>query len=222
MLSTRSLIDVVFVALVVIAVTITTLVLVKVVTDDYSGIRLDTQSRESASDQFDEEKTSKQQPTIEDPDNNLDPEFVPDLIVVESSNSELVDHPIVNALYHSSLVILPITWGAVVGALIWKGRIRSQWSKEGYDYDIFKLVARMRGSSTRIKLLNVIINEEKNKLQIAKEIGIDWKTVDNHVKMLMQSRLIEEKLVGASRYYTITSSGRKILTLLSNGETVDQ
>lgn len=192
MLSTRSLIDVVFVGLVVTAMTITTLVMMKVVTDYYSDDELD---------------------------GNLDPEFVPDLLV-EPRNGGLVDHPIVNSLYYSSLVILPITWGAVVGALIWRGRIRSQWSKEGYDYDTFKIVARMRGSSTRIKLLNVIISEEKNKHQIAKEIGIDWKTVDNHVKMLMQNRLIEEKLVDASKYYTITPNGRKVLALLSDGETI--
>lgn len=172
--------------------TMTTLVMMKVVTDYYSDGELD---------------------------GNLDPEFVPDLLV-EPRNGGLVDHPIVNALYYSSLVILPITWGAVVGALIWRGRIRSRWSKEGYDYDTFKIVARMRGSSTRIKLLNIIISEEKNKHQIAKEIGIDWKTVDNHVKMLMQNRLIEEKLVGASKYYIITPNGRKVLALLSDGETI--
>jgi hypothetical protein len=44
--------------------------------------------------------------------------------------------------------------------------------------DIFKLVAGMRGSSTRIQQLLSLLNVPKNnKLQLAKNLGMDWKTI---------------------------------------------
>lgn len=116
-----------------------------------------------------------------------------------------------------SPVILPVTWGAVAATLIWRGKIRSQWRRQGYDYDIFRLVARMRGSATRISLLNAIIEVPKNKLQLAKELGVDWKTVDNHVEMLLKNGLVEEKMsIGTSRYYGATKDAGRVLSLLSN------
>jgi predicted transcriptional regulator len=81
----------------------------------------------------------------------------------------------------------------------------------------------MRGSPTRIRLLNAINNSSKNKLQLAKELGVDWKTIDNPIVMLLQSRLVEEKtVVGTSKYYAITHNGAKVLSLLSDDQTTDR
>jgi hypothetical protein len=44
--------------------------------------------------------------------------------------------------------------------------------------DVFKLVAGMRGSSTRIQQLLSLLNVPKNnKLQLTKNLGMDWKTI---------------------------------------------
>lgn len=124
-----------------------------------------------------------------------------------------------NYICESSPVIPPITWGAVAGAVIWRGRVRSKWSRQGYDYDTFRLISKMRESQTRIKLLNAIRDERKNKLQPAKELDVDWKTIDNHTDLLLQARLIEESAaVGTARYYSITESGKKVLSLLASDE----
>jgi predicted transcriptional regulator len=110
----------------------------------------------------------------------------------------------------------------VAGTLIWRGKVRSTWSKQGYDYDTFKLVTKMRGSPTRIRLLNAINSSSKNKLQLAKELDVDWKTIDNHIEMLLQSRLVEERtVVGTARYYAITHAGMKVLSLLSGDNKVE-
>lgn len=123
---------------------------------------------------------------------------------------------IAGTLYGSWPFTLPITWGAVAGTLIWRGKIRSTWSRQGYDYDTFRLVTKMRGSPMRIRLLNAISNEPKNKLRLAKELDVNWKTIDNHIEMLLHRRLVEERtIVGTTRYYAITPSGAKILSLLS-------
>lgn len=124
----------------------------------------------------------------------------------------------ISPVYSISLYLLPISWGAVAGVLIWRGRIRSIWTKQGYDYDIFKLVARMKGSHMRIRLLG-LVDLPKNKMQLAKELGVDWKTIDNHVDVLIRNGLIEELAhVGNSKYYVLSEHGKRVLSLLSSSE----
>ncbi|MGI0038276.1 MAG: hypothetical protein ACREAO_00540 [Nitrososphaera sp.] len=126
-----------------------------------------------------------------------------------------VDVPIMKPIYDSSPYLLPLTWGALIGVIVWKGKVRSIWKKRGYDYDIFKVVARMRGSPMRVQLLK-IMELPKNKLQLAKELNVDWRTIDNHVETLMKNGLVEEMAqVGTSRYYIISEHGKKVLGLLS-------
>ncbi len=120
--------------------------------------------------------------------------------------------------YESAQYILPISWGAVVGTLIWRGKVRSSWSSQGYDYETFRLVVRTRGSPIRVKLLNRVATA-KNRLQLANELEVDWKTVDNHMEILTRSGLVEEMaMVGTARYYILTEHGRRILLLLADGQ----
>jgi predicted transcriptional regulator len=214
LLSTRLAIDIVFIALVIVAVTITAIVLARAMTDVF-GTRLESnfaapQAQKTGQDDF--------SLTITDPDANSDADSR-ELVPMEPQPPAQIS----DTVYNSSAYILPITWGAVGGTLIWRGKVRSAWSMQGYDYDTFKLVAKMRGSPTRIRLLNAINNSSKNKLQLAKELGVDWKTIDNPIVMLLQSRLVEEKtVVGTSKYYAITHNGAKVLSLLSDDQTTDR
>jgi hypothetical protein len=62
-----------------------------------------------------------------------------------------------NPIYDSSPYILLITWGRAAGTvIIWRDKLRSAWCKQGYDYDAFKLFARMGGSPVRVRLLNIL------------------------------------------------------------------
>lgn len=124
--------------------------------------------------------------------------------------------PAVKPIYDVSPYLLPVVWGALVGTLAWKGRVKSKWKKHGYDYDTFKLVARMRGSPTRVEILRLVYLP-KNKLQLAKELHLDWRTVDNHVSALVKNGLVQEMAaVGTSRYYIISEHGKNVLNLLSS------
>ena len=119
------------------------------------------------------------------------------------------------SLYQSSPYILPISWGAVAGTLIWRGKVRSQWCKQGYDYDTFRLLARMKGSPLRVALLTSVTASAKTRSQLAQELCVDWKTIDNHVDVLSENRLIQEiGTFGTSRYFAITEQGRRVLSLL--------
>jgi DNA-binding transcriptional ArsR family regulator len=124
----------------------------------------------------------------------------------------------IKPLYDISPYLLPITWGGVIGTLVWKGKLRTVWKTQGYDYDTFKMIAKMRGSPTRIKLLNSL-NVPKNKLQLAKELDLDWKAIDNHMKVLQKNNFVEEMvMIGTSKYYLISKKGKNILKLLSSSD----
>lgn len=212
MISAKQVIDIVFVASVVIAVALSAVILVRVlpsylpplagggamIVEDSSGPKLSDPDAEKS---VQDERFSESQ------------EALPDMMFTVTTTDSAVTDP----LQDSAPVILPITWGAVAGTLIWRGKVRSQWRRQGYDYDTFRLVAKMRGSATRIELLNAITETPKNKLQLAKELGVDWKTIDNHVEMLLKNRLVEEKMsIGTSRYYGATKDASRILLLLSS------
>jgi hypothetical protein len=210
LLSAKQVIDIVFVASVVIAIVLSAIILVRVMpsylpaavqeaitTEDSAELKLSDPAREAS-----------QVPDFEGYAQET-PEFT-----ITTTDSAIADSG--DPLQDSAPVILPITWGAVAGTLIWRGKVRSQWRRQGYDYDTFRLVAKMRGSATRIEFLNAITETPKNKLQLAKELGVDWKTIDNHIEMLLKNGLVEEKMsIGTSRYYGATKGASRILLLLS-------
>lgn len=217
-MTTVRIIEFIFVALVIVAVAITAVVALRWVNDVYmkQDAALNENAGQSAQRETFEEGAG-QAPQTED--YASDPEIqltITDADIVEPGP---LDHPVPATLQEYAPFILPITWGAVAGTVIWRGRVRSQWSRQGYDYDTFRLVAKMRGSATRQKLLESIRAGKKNKLQLANELGLDWKTVDNHVEMLLNARLVaEDGMEGTARFYSITENGRRVLLLLEQGE----
>lgn len=124
----------------------------------------------------------------------------------------------IKPLYDNSPYLLPLVWG-IFGAVIWRGRIRRTWQSMGYDYDIFKTMTKMRGSPMRISILNAL-GLPKNKLQLSEELKVDWKTIDNHMKVLKKNNLVIEMAeVGTSTYFIISENGKMILDLISkNGQ----
>lgn len=229
MISARLAIDIVFVALVILAVVITAIIVAKVLTDYFSldllGSRNEvslvitdpaTESQPKAEPDTPPRSTLPIPPDSSTTDENADPK----LESTEDGSMDGEGGQFVEVVYSSSPVILPVTWGAVLGTVIWRGKVRSEWSKQGYDYDTFRLVTKMRGSSTRQRLLDSLKAGQRNKLQLAREFGVDWKTIDNHIEMLVQSGLVEEKMmIGTARYYGTTKRGKKVLSLLSNEQT---
>ena len=142
------------------------------------------------------------------------PQAMPENPLFPQSAMELPEEPlagwrILYVLYESTPYLAPIAWG-FLAALAWKGKIRWIWSRRGYDYDQFKLVSRMRGSSNRVQILESLF-VPKTKLQLAKELSLDWKTVDNHINVLMGYNFVNEVIyVGTSKYLVITEKGKEI------------
>ncbi len=66
-----------------------------------------------------------------------------------------------------------------------------------YDSNVKRLYwyifASMRGGVTRIKIINLLLEKPLNHNQISKELGMDYKTVQHHLKILKNNRIIDSE-----------------------------
>ena len=107
-----------------------------------------------------------------------------------------------------------ISWTVFGATLIWRGHVRSVWGKSRFSYDTFRLLVKMRGAQTRLKLMRSL-DQPRNKLQLANALGIDWKAVDKHVQVLEKNRLIQATSTsGTATFYEVTEKGRNLIQLL--------
>lgn len=118
----------------------------------------------------------------------------------------------------TSVVSAPASWIAVVGIWVWRGRMRAKWQEVGFDRDVFKLFMKMKGGGTRIQVLKNL-RSPKDRAQIAQELGLDWRTIDDHVKRLRNHGFIREKSsYGNVRIYELTPMGNALLGLIDDME----
>lgn len=112
-----------------------------------------------------------------------------------------------------SLALAPGSWAAVGGMWIWRGRMKSRWRDLGFDADVFGLFVKMKGGKTRIKLLDAL-SLPKDRLQLAQELGMDWKGVDRHLELLKKYGFVQDKVAyGKVRMYELTAVGASLLKL---------
>ena|SRR5438105_1284358 len=99
----------------------------------------------------------------------------------------------------------------------WRGATKSLWVEAGLCCQVFELIIQMKGGKTRIQLLRAIEANPSNKLQLAENIGIDWKAIDRHVNRLLEFSLVKSYVtVGTSTVYCVTDKGRKVLSLIDS------
>jgi hypothetical protein len=103
----------------------------------------------------------------------------------------------------------------------WRGAIKSKWTESGLCCGVFELLVKMKGGRTRTMVLRSLL-EPKNKLQLAHELGIDWKAVDRHMAKLLQYSLVTEVVtVGTCKVYAITQKSRQALELADKWQEPD-
>ena len=96
----------------------------------------------------------------------------------------------------------------------WKGGTRTRWTQSGLCAGVFELLVLMKGSLTRLLILDVLSTQPKNKLQLADQLDIDWKAVDRHMKKLLEYNLVGVYItVGTSTVFAITQKGKHALDL---------
>ena len=120
-----------------------------------------------------------------------------------------------------SLLLAPVSWVLLGGAWIWRGRVRSRYTEMGFGSDDFELFMKMKGGATRIKVLSTL-STPKDRLQLAEELGVDWKTVDRHVQILNRYGFVREQAAyGTVRIYEVTPMGKMLLNLFDDLERND-
>lgn len=118
---------------------------------------------------------------------------------------------ILNQLQTGSLALAPFNWSLFVGAWIWRGRIRFQWTRLGLTEDLFRLLKKMRGSETRTSIL-LALDTPKDRFQLAKDLGLDWTTVNYQISVLLRYGLVVEDVAyGNVKLYRLTPVGAVLL-----------
>ncbi|MCD6536326.1 MAG: hypothetical protein J7K49_04755 [Thaumarchaeota archaeon] len=107
------------------------------------------------------------------------------------------------------------SWMFIAATLAFKGIVKHLWCKNKLDYEVFKLLVRMRGSSTRIRILR-LLEKPMNRLMLARQLKLDWKAIDRHVEVLEKKGLIQRlgTRKGRGELYILTEKGRTALELL--------
>ena len=99
-------------------------------------------------------------------------------------------------------------------ACVWRGKVRSRWESLGFDSGIFELFMRMKGAKTRLSLLDALVTP-KDRMQLAQELGLDWKAIDYHIVRLNRYGLVhEDRAFGRVKLYQLTAWGETLLQLL--------
>jgi DNA-binding transcriptional ArsR family regulator len=106
------------------------------------------------------------------------------------------------------------SWALAGGVWVWRGRMRSRWESLGFDSGIFDLFMKMKGAKTRASLLDSLVMP-KDRLQLAQQLGLDWKAVDYHIVLLSRYGLVhEDQAYGNVKIYRLTKQGEVLLQLL--------
>lgn len=97
---------------------------------------------------------------------------------------------------------------------MWRGRVRAEWARLGLTEDLFKLLTRMKGSGTRTSILRALATP-KDRFQLAKDLNLDWTTVNYQVRVLSKYGLVTEDVAyGKVRLFKLTPIGDVILKAL--------
>lgn len=108
-----------------------------------------------------------------------------------------------------------IEWHSFLGECF-RGKTRLAWTGSGMCAGVYELLVQMRGGPTRTRIL-ALLAEPKNKLQLANELGIDWKAVDRHVEKMREFGLVQvAAIAGTCTVYVVTEKGKRALALASD------
>jgi hypothetical protein len=141
--------------------------------------------------------------------------------ILSSISASFQGESLLREVQTSSLLLAPVCWIVLGGMWVWRGRVRARYSEMGFGSDVFELFMKMKGGATRIKVLNTLTTP-KDRLQLAEELGVDWKTVDRHVQILNKYGFVREQAAyGTVRLYEVTPIGKMLLNLFDDLERTD-
>lgn len=71
---------------------------------------------------------------------------------------------------------------------------------------LYWLLEGTKGGPTRIQLLSILLRKPMNLNQLAREAGLDYKTVEHHVQMLSKNSILDSEGGGYGKVYFVSES----------------
>lgn len=92
---------------------------------------------------------------------------------------------------------------------------------EGVPYEtaVLVLLTLSRGAGSRKKILIALLSGPKNCSQISKEVGLNWWTVQKHLRSLMKENIIKNSVFGTSKYYKLSLIGEEVIRAILSSKT---
>lgn len=88
--------------------------------------------------------------------------------------------------------------------------------KAGFDRRVYDLMVKMRGSSSRLSILQSLVETAHHRNELSEMTGIDWKEVDRQIGLLEQYGFVSvESQAGPIKVYRLTDQGRALVNLLN-------
>jgi predicted transcriptional regulator len=88
--------------------------------------------------------------------------------------------------------------------------------KPSYETAVLVLLSLSRGAESRKKILSALLSEPKNCSQIAREVGLDWWTVQKHLRSLLKENIIKSSAFGNSKFYKLSVVGEEAIRALQS------
>jgi DNA-binding transcriptional ArsR family regulator len=145
-----------------------------------------------------------------------------DNVVVRAQPTFLMN--LATGFQNSSYLIAPASWLFLgIGVWVWKGKARALFQAAGFDKDVFRLLVRTKGGKSRARLLKTLMLP-KDRMQLSRDLGLDWKAVDRHLRVLQEFGLIREEVnVQANiRLFGLTKVGEILLNVLEKMEELEK
>jgi DNA-binding transcriptional ArsR family regulator len=124
--------------------------------------------------------------------------------------------PLQNVLlpfWRDSLSLSAFSW-AIFGVTFYRKGISRKWRELGFDKEVFQLMINMRGAKSRLTLLNYL-GEPRQRAELSKLSGLDWKEVDREIDLLKRFGLITLYAEsGSVKLYKLSEQGRLMLKLI--------
>ena len=126
------------------------------------------------------------------------------------------------SLYLSISIPISVgSWTAFgIAVTVWRqtssNAIRSSMLKAGFDRTVYDLMIKMRGSSSRLSILQTLIEAPRHRNEVAQMTGMDWKEVDRQVGLLEKYGFVEvETKAGPVKMYKLTGQGISLVKLMN-------
>jgi DNA-binding HxlR family transcriptional regulator len=126
------------------------------------------------------------------------------------------------AVFPTSFAIISVSsWAAFGFALaFWRQQgsgnsLRFSLTNAGFDKNVYDLMVKMRGSGSRLSILQGLVEAPRHRNQLSEITGIDWKEVDRQVGLLERYGFVSVNAqAGPIKEYKLTEQGRLLVKLM--------